>query len=443
MSVSTAPSGLFNALSRLAAMAALTPALCLAQPASAPTEPVTPTDVGAVISTSSGLVFKLVRQGKGPSPQAFDTVKVHYRGTFPDGTEFDSSYKRGRPAEFPLARVIKCWTEGVQRLQIGGMAQLTCPPAIAYGPNGRSGIPPNATLHFEVELLEISRLAASCARYENYSVNGDGTVTDPRTGIIWQQCYSGQRFTSGKCIGTPEQGNWFKAMRQASQDRFLGKNDWRLPTLQEFESIVDASCSWEGSNYQKAKTTPLLSQVNPNETSQDHKIWYYELWTSSISDAYSNVWPGASFGSTAAAVIFYEARPGSQGALKLNSNASFRFVRGGSSSAKRSFDAKLIALGKGDTDQRLQAEIERWESARPQRPSNSDSARTSGGHGGVVRLEQLDTGGFSLSCADGLREVLHPDKDYRSGRVSRYCADFSAGGHCSSNPREVAENVCK
>jgi len=157
MSVSTAPSGLFNALSRLAAMAALTPALCLAQPASAPAGPSTPNDAGAVITTSTGLVFKLVRQGKGPNPQATDTVKVHYRGTFPDGKEFDSSYKRGEPAEFPLNRVIKCWTEGVQRLQVGGVAKLTCPPAIAYGERGRSGIPPNATLHFEVELLGITR----------------------------------------------------------------------------------------------------------------------------------------------------------------------------------------------------------------------------------------------------------------------------------------------
>ncbi len=151
----------FTHLRRLAAIGmvvtGLLPALCAAQGASAPAEPATPTDAGAVISTSSGLIFKLVRQGKGPSPQATDTVKVHYRGTFPDGKEFDSSYKRGQPAEFPLNRVIKCWTEGVQRLQVGGVAMLTCPPAIAYGPNGRSGIPPNATLHFEVELLGIQR----------------------------------------------------------------------------------------------------------------------------------------------------------------------------------------------------------------------------------------------------------------------------------------------
>jgi FKBP-type peptidyl-prolyl cis-trans isomerase FkpA len=106
--------------------------------------------------TPSGLVFRPLRQGKGPSPQASDKVRVHYRGTFPDGKEFDSSYSRGQPAEFPLDRVIKCWTEGVQKLKVGGKAKLTCPPAIAYGERGAGGvIPPNATLQFEVELLGI------------------------------------------------------------------------------------------------------------------------------------------------------------------------------------------------------------------------------------------------------------------------------------------------
>jgi FKBP-type peptidyl-prolyl cis-trans isomerase FkpA len=83
-------------------------------------------------------------------------VRVHYRGTLPDGKEFDSSYARGKPAEFPLDRVIRCWTEGLQRLKVGGKARLTCPPGIAYGDRGAGGvIPPNATLHFEVELLGI------------------------------------------------------------------------------------------------------------------------------------------------------------------------------------------------------------------------------------------------------------------------------------------------
>ena len=113
--------------------------------------------VGTTVTTSSGLVFKLMKAGTGARPAATDTVKVHYRGTLLDGKEFDSSYSRGSPAEFPLNRVIKCWTEGVQLLQVGGSAKLTCPPAIAYGERGAGGvIPPNATLNFEVELLGIS-----------------------------------------------------------------------------------------------------------------------------------------------------------------------------------------------------------------------------------------------------------------------------------------------
>ena len=112
---------------------------------------------GAVV-TSSGLVYRSLTEGKGASPAAADRVKVHYKGTLPDGTEFDSSYARNAPAEFPLNRVIPCWTEGVQKMKVGGKAKLTCPPGIAYGSRGAGGvIPPNATLHFEVELLGISK----------------------------------------------------------------------------------------------------------------------------------------------------------------------------------------------------------------------------------------------------------------------------------------------
>ncbi len=109
-------------------------------------------------AAASGLIYKSIKDGSGPSPLATDMVKVHYRGTLKDGTEFDSSHKRGQPAEFPLNRVIKCWTEGVQKMKVGGKAQLTCPPGIAYGERGTPGgpIPPNATLNFEVELLGIS-----------------------------------------------------------------------------------------------------------------------------------------------------------------------------------------------------------------------------------------------------------------------------------------------
>ena len=105
----------------------------------------------------SGLVFRSLKEGTGASPSPTDTVKVHYRGTFPDGKEFDSSYTRGQPAEFPLNRVIPCWTEGVQKLKVGGKAKLICPPNIAYGAKGAGGvIPPNATLHFDVELIGIA-----------------------------------------------------------------------------------------------------------------------------------------------------------------------------------------------------------------------------------------------------------------------------------------------
>ena len=104
----------------------------------------------------SGVKIEHVTKGTGPSPKASDTVKVHYRGTLTDGKEFDSSYKRGQPISFPLNRVIPCWTEGVQKMQVGGKAKLTCPAATAYGDNGGPGtIPPNATLNFEVELLGI------------------------------------------------------------------------------------------------------------------------------------------------------------------------------------------------------------------------------------------------------------------------------------------------
>lgn len=112
---------------------------------------------GAVV-TPSGLVYRALAEGKGGSPTASDTVRVHYRGMFPDGREFDSSVSRGEPAEFRLNRVIRCWTEGLQRMKVGGKARLTCPPAIAYGERGAGGvIPPNAVLVFEVELLDVRR----------------------------------------------------------------------------------------------------------------------------------------------------------------------------------------------------------------------------------------------------------------------------------------------
>jgi len=110
----------------------------------------------APITTASGLEIRVLKPGQGPSPKATDRVRVHYRGTFMDGREFDSSYKRNEPTEFPLNGVIPCWTEGVQRMKVGGSARLICPPSIAYGERGAGGvIPPNATLQFDIELLAI------------------------------------------------------------------------------------------------------------------------------------------------------------------------------------------------------------------------------------------------------------------------------------------------
>jgi FKBP-type peptidyl-prolyl cis-trans isomerase FkpA len=107
------------------------------------------------VKTSSGMIIKEMRAGTGASPKATDTVKVNYRGTLVDGTEFDSSYKRNEPTSFPLNGVIPCWTEGVQRMKVGGKAMLVCPSNLAYGDQGRPSIPGGATLIFEIELLEV------------------------------------------------------------------------------------------------------------------------------------------------------------------------------------------------------------------------------------------------------------------------------------------------
>jgi FKBP-type peptidyl-prolyl cis-trans isomerase FkpA len=112
-----------------------------------------------VQKTASGLIYKELAAGTGESPKATDRVKVNYRGTFTNGNEFDSSYKRNQAAEFPLNGVIKCWTEGVQKMKVGGKARLVCPSDIAYGDQGRGSIPGGATLVFEIELLEIGSAA--------------------------------------------------------------------------------------------------------------------------------------------------------------------------------------------------------------------------------------------------------------------------------------------
>jgi FKBP-type peptidyl-prolyl cis-trans isomerase FkpA len=113
------------------------------------------TEPGA-IKTESGLVYREVQSGSGAHPKATDTVKVHYRGTLVNGTQFDSSYQRNEPAEFALNQVIRCWTEGVQKMAVGGKAILVCPSDLAYGDGGRPTIPGGAALIFEIELLAIA-----------------------------------------------------------------------------------------------------------------------------------------------------------------------------------------------------------------------------------------------------------------------------------------------
>lgn len=117
-------------------------------------------EAGAV-KTDSGLVYREVTPGTGASPTAADTVRVHYRGTLTNGTVFDSSYDRNEPAAFPLGGVVPCWTEGVQRMKVGGKARLVCPSDLAYGDQGRPTIPGGAALVFDVELLEILGTAAA------------------------------------------------------------------------------------------------------------------------------------------------------------------------------------------------------------------------------------------------------------------------------------------
>ncbi len=127
--------------------------------ASAPSAPGAAAATGSASAKTtlpSGVIYEPLATGSGASPTATDTVKVNYRGTLPDGKEFDSSYKRGQPASFPLNRVIPCWTQAVQLMKPGGKARVTCPPQTAYGERGAGGvIPPNATLVFEIELISI------------------------------------------------------------------------------------------------------------------------------------------------------------------------------------------------------------------------------------------------------------------------------------------------
>jgi FKBP-type peptidyl-prolyl cis-trans isomerase FklB len=108
-----------------------------------------------VKATASGLQYKVLKEGSGAQPKPSDTVTVNYRGTLVDGTEFDSSYKRGQPATFPVGGVIPGWTEALQLMKVGSKYQLFIPAKLAYGEQGRPGIPPNSLLIFEVELMDV------------------------------------------------------------------------------------------------------------------------------------------------------------------------------------------------------------------------------------------------------------------------------------------------
>lgn len=118
--------------------------------------PIDPDAAKEFTVTESGLKYRILRQSDGPKPVASDTVLAHYVGWLDDGTEFDSSYSRGAPTDFPLRGVIPGWTEGLQLVGKGGMIELEIPSDLGYGPMGMPGaIPPAATLHFKVELIDI------------------------------------------------------------------------------------------------------------------------------------------------------------------------------------------------------------------------------------------------------------------------------------------------
>ncbi len=126
-----------------------------------------------VVTTASGLQYKILAEGAGNPPKATDNVTVHYKGTLLDGTEFDSSYKRGQPATFGVTQVIKGWTEALQLMKPGAKWQLFIPPNLAYGEQGRPGIPPNSLLIFEVELLSVQTAAAAASPAPTQPITSD------------------------------------------------------------------------------------------------------------------------------------------------------------------------------------------------------------------------------------------------------------------------------
>jgi len=135
-----------------------------------------------VKTTPSGLQYKVIKEGSGPTPKETDTVETNYRGTLLSGKEFDSSYKRNQPASFPVNRVIKGWTEALQMMKVGSKYELWIPPALGYGERGAGeDIGPNETLHFEVELLGIKPAAeAKAADGKAADATGDDAKGDAK-----------------------------------------------------------------------------------------------------------------------------------------------------------------------------------------------------------------------------------------------------------------------
>ena len=141
---------------------------------------------GDFSTTDTGLKYRVTREGTGAKPAVTDTVEVHYVGKLVDGTEFDSSYKRQLPTEFPLQKVVAGWTEGMQLVAEGGQIDLIIPSDLGYGPNGGGPIPPDATLYFTVELLDVKQQAQPS---DDPSSSDPAIPTSPP--LTWSLCRHG------------------------------------------------------------------------------------------------------------------------------------------------------------------------------------------------------------------------------------------------------------
>jgi len=178
------------------------------------------TEGGTLIKTASGLQYEIIKMGDGEKPNATDKVEVHYHGTLEDGTVFDSSVDRGQTISFPLNRVIKGWTEGVQLMPVGSKFKFIIPPELAYGERGAGGIiPPNATLIFEVELFSIEKpfidtdfslpteekILDSGLRYLDHIIGNSESIKSGQEAIVHYSGYlaDGTKFDSSHDKGSP------------------------------------------------------------------------------------------------------------------------------------------------------------------------------------------------------------------------------------------------